>query len=161
MSKPIKKVLYAVDLGKSSKPALSMALNLAKQNNAKLILLFVIEPLSSTAAESVYLYFPQESLKEMHARSIEEIKESINKQIQDLYDEYTEKKLPDQDFEIKVLDGVPAPTIIKTADTMDVDLIVMGSHSHGVFDNLFIGSVANKVINRATKPVLLVPIKTD
>lgn len=161
MSKPIKKILYAVDLGKNSKTALSMALNLVKQNNAKLILLFVVEPLNYSSMEGVYLYFPQESLKEMHARSIEEVKESINKQIQDLYDEHTENKLPDQDFEIKVLDGVPAPTIIKTADTMDVDLIVMGSHRHGILDNLFIGSVANKVISRSTKPVLLVPINTD
>ncbi len=161
MSKSIKKILYAVDLGKRAKPALSMALNITKQYNAQLILLFVVEPLSSSAMESVHFYFPQESLKEMHERTIEEIKENINKQIQDLYGERIESELPNQNFETHILDGVPAPTIIKAAEKMDVDMIVMGSHSHGAFDNLFIGSVANKVVNRSTKPVLLVPIATD
>ena len=159
MSKSIEKVLYAVDLGKNAKPALSMALDLARKYDAKLILLFAVEPYSSSAVESIYLYFPQESLKEMHERSIEEVKERINQQIQDLYSELIENELPDKNFEIHVIDGVPAPTIIKTAEKMNVDLIVMGSHSHGALDNLFLGSVANKVVNRSTKPVLLIPVK--
>ena len=41
----------------------------------------------------------------------------------------------------------------------DADLIVMGSHSHSTLDTLFIGSVANKVVNRSSRPVLLVPIE--
>jgi nucleotide-binding universal stress UspA family protein len=160
MSKLIKKVLYAVDLGENAKPALSMALHLAKTNNAKLILLFVVEPLRSSSMDSVAMYFPQETLKEMHERSIEEIKDNINKQIKDLYNEQIESELPDKNFETHVLAGVPAPTIIKTAVKMDVDLVVMGSHSHGVLDNLFLGSVANKVVTHSTKPVLLVPVHT-
>lgn len=161
MSKSIEKVLYAVDLSKNAKPALSMALNIVKQYNAKLILLFVIEPLSASAMESVYFYFPKDSLKEMHERSIEDIKENINQQIQNLYKEKIESELPNQDFETHILDGVPAPTIIKAAEKLNADMIVMGSHSHNALDNLFIGSVANKVINRSTKPVLLVPIAKD
>jgi nucleotide-binding universal stress UspA family protein len=161
MSKLIEKILYAVDLGKTAKPALIMALNLARNHDAKLILLFAVEPYSSSAAESAYLYFPQESLEEMHERSVEEVKEKINQQIQDSYSELIGSELPDEKFEIHVIDGVPASIIIKTAEKMNVDLIVMGCHSHGALDNLFLGSVANKVINRSTKPVLLVPIKTD
>ncbi|WP_420839742.1 universal stress protein [Colwellia maritima] len=37
----------------------------------------------------------------------------------------------------------------------------MGSHAHSLLNNLFIGSVADKVVNRSTKPVLLVPLKSD
>jgi nucleotide-binding universal stress UspA family protein len=160
MSKSIEKVLYAVDLGENAKQALSMALHLVKTHKAKLILLHVVEPLRSSAMDSVAMYFPQESLKELHERSIEEVKDNIDKQIKDLYSEQINSELPDKNFEIHVLSGVPAPTIIKTAVKMDVDLVVMGSHSHGILDNLFLGSVANKVVNRSTKPVLLVPINS-
>ncbi|WP_428634419.1 universal stress protein, partial [Sedimenticola sp.] len=58
-----------------------------------------------------------------------------------------------------IVEGMPAPTIIKTADKMDVDLVVMGSHGHNTLENLFVGSVASKVVNRCSKPVLLVPLK--
>ena len=159
MSKLIKKVLYAVDLGKNAKPALNMALNLVKIHNAKLILLYVVEPLGSSSLESVSLYFPQEVLKEMHERSIDEIKENINKQIQDLYSERIRNELSNEDFEIHVLEGVPATTIIDTAIQMEIDLIVMSSHRHGALENLFLGSVANKVVNHSSIPVLLIPVK--
>jgi nucleotide-binding universal stress UspA family protein len=158
MSKSIKKVLYAVDLGKNAVSALNMALHIVRMHNAKLILLFVVEPLNLSAMNSVSMYFTEEKLKAMHKRTILEVKEDINKQIQDLYREQIASELPDKNFEIHVLDGVPAPTIIKTAVNMNIDLIVMGSHSHSSLDNLFLGSVANKVVNRSTKPVLLVPV---
>jgi nucleotide-binding universal stress UspA family protein len=160
MSNSIEKVLYAVDLGDNGKQALNMALHLVKIHKAKLILLHVVEPLRSSQMDSVAIYFPQDTLKELHERSIEEVKDNINQQIKELYSEQIKNELPDKDFEIHVVSGVPAPTIIKTAVTMDVDLVVMGSHSHGTLDNLFLGSVANKVVNRSTKPVLLVPINT-
>jgi nucleotide-binding universal stress UspA family protein len=37
-----------------------------------------------------------------------------------------------------------------------IDMIVMGSHGHGAFKNLIMGSVATKVLASTTVPVLLV-----
>jgi nucleotide-binding universal stress UspA family protein len=37
-----------------------------------------------------------------------------------------------------------------------IDMIVMGSHGHGAFKNLVMGSVATKVLAATTVPVLLV-----
>ncbi len=161
MSNPIKTVLYAVDLGRQSKPALSMAVSVAKQHNAKLLLLYVVEPISPATAESISFYLSNETVAEMRKKSIEEVYDNINEKIEELYKEEVKKELPDGELQSYVLEGVPAPTILKTAEKMDADLIVMGSHSHGTLDTLFIGSVANKVMNRSNKPVLLVPIKSD
>lgn len=46
--------------------------------------------------------------------------------------------------------------ICKTAATGKFDLIMMGSHGHGTFGNLVLGSVATQVLSHSKVPVLLV-----
>ncbi|MDF1483927.1 universal stress protein [Ramlibacter sp. H39-3-26] len=52
--------------------------------------------------------------------------------------------------------GHAGETIAKTADTGKYDLLVMGSHGHGLFGNLVLGSVATQVLASSKVPVLLV-----
>jgi nucleotide-binding universal stress UspA family protein len=47
--------------------------------------------------------------------------------------------------------------ILRTADAIKADLIVMGRHGHGAMYNLLVGSVTEGVLKRADRPVLLVP----
>jgi len=47
--------------------------------------------------------------------------------------------------------------ILRTADAIKADLIVMGRHGHGAVYNLLVGSVTEGVLKRADRPVLLVP----
>jgi nucleotide-binding universal stress UspA family protein len=42
------------------------------------------------------------------------------------------------------------------ADTGKFDMLVMGSHGHGVFGNLVMGSVATQVLSQSKVPVLMV-----
>ena len=162
MSDNIKTILYATDLGEHTRPAFRMAVNLAKTYNAKILFMYVIEPLSAAQISAVSVYFPTDSLAEVSNRSIEDIREKVHQRITDFCkEEMNGEEFPGGEPEPHILEGVPAATIIKTAEKMDVDLVVMGSHSHSTLDNLFIGSVANKVVNRCSKPVLLVPIKSD
>ena len=53
--------------------------------------------------------------------------------------------------------GVVAEEILKQADAISADLIVMGTHGHGAMYNLLVGSATKGVLKRATRPVLLVP----
>lgn len=46
--------------------------------------------------------------------------------------------------------------ICKVAESGKFDMVVMGSHGHGVFGNLVMGSVATQVMARSTVPVLMV-----
>ncbi len=57
--------------------------------------------------------------------------------------------------DISVPSGAPAPTIIEEANANEIDLIVMGSRSHNLAREAFIGSVAWDVVGRSKSPVLL------
>ena len=52
--------------------------------------------------------------------------------------------------------GHPAELIAKLADSGQFDLVMMGSHGHGLLANLVLGSVATKVLANCKTPVLLV-----
>ncbi|MES2977510.1 MAG: universal stress protein [Pseudomonadota bacterium] len=52
--------------------------------------------------------------------------------------------------------GPVGETLSKMAESGGFDLIVMGSHGHGAFGNLVMGSVATQVIAHCGVPVLLV-----
>jgi len=52
--------------------------------------------------------------------------------------------------------GRPADAILATADSAQVDLIVMGSHGMGGFRRFFFGSVTHKVALSTHKSILIV-----
>ena len=55
--------------------------------------------------------------------------------------------------------GDPAHLIAKTADRLNVDLIIMGSSGKGWFKELIVGSTTRKVLRLAGKPVLIIESK--
>jgi nucleotide-binding universal stress UspA family protein len=50
-----------------------------------------------------------------------------------------------------------AAALMAVADGMDADLIVVGAHGHGGFEDRVLGSVSYKVSHRAHQPVVIVP----
>ena len=52
--------------------------------------------------------------------------------------------------------GHAGETICKVVESGKHDLVVMGSHGHGLFGNLVMGSVATQVLSQSKVPVLLV-----
>jgi nucleotide-binding universal stress UspA family protein len=59
--------------------------------------------------------------------------------------------------ELHVEDGPVATRILQKAATLPADVIVMGTHGAGGFEHLVLGSVAEKVLRKATCPVFTVP----
>lgn len=59
--------------------------------------------------------------------------------------------------EVLVEVGRPASVILERAASLPADLIVMGTHGASGFEHLVLGSVTEKVLRRATCPVLTVP----
>ncbi len=53
--------------------------------------------------------------------------------------------------------GAVAEEILKEADAVSADLIVMGTHGHGGMYNFLVGSATKGVLKHSTCPVLLVP----
>ena len=56
-----------------------------------------------------------------------------------------------------LLQGPTADTILKEADRLGVDAILMGTRARGALREFIAGSVCKQVLHGATRPVLLVP----
>jgi nucleotide-binding universal stress UspA family protein len=53
--------------------------------------------------------------------------------------------------------GSTADTILRKANELDVDMIVVGSHGRGAMYQMLVGSVSEAVLHGAKVPVLVVP----
>ncbi|MGZ4308852.1 MAG: universal stress protein [Gaiellaceae bacterium] len=58
--------------------------------------------------------------------------------------------------ETKMLRGETVDELVAYADTIDADLIVVGSRGHGSFASALLGSVSRDVLREARRPVLVV-----
>jgi nucleotide-binding universal stress UspA family protein len=58
---------------------------------------------------------------------------------------------------VHLRDGEVVPRILELAAEIDADLVVLGTHGRGGFERFTLGSVAEKVLRRAGRPVLAVP----
>lgn len=56
----------------------------------------------------------------------------------------------------RLLRGEPADEIVAYADTVDADLIVVGSRGHGAVTSALLGSVSREILREARRPVLVV-----
>lgn len=55
--------------------------------------------------------------------------------------------------------GPTVDTLLREAERLAAELIVVGSHGHGAAYDLAIGSISSGVIRRAEVPVLVVPVR--
>ncbi|HRT04138.1 MAG TPA: universal stress protein [Kiritimatiellia bacterium] len=56
-----------------------------------------------------------------------------------------------------LIQGATAETILREADRLGADVILMGTRAHGALRSLLLGSVSKAVLAGSTRPVLLVP----
>lgn len=61
----------------------------------------------------------------------------------------------------EVLEGDPVKQILERAATLPADILVIATHGHGGFERLVLGSVTEKILRKATCPVLTVPNPPD
>jgi universal stress protein A len=59
-------------------------------------------------------------------------------------------------YQIITRRGDPAPMIVTVADELNVDLIVMPTHGNKGIERMILGSVAERVVRDARRPVLTI-----
>lgn len=59
--------------------------------------------------------------------------------------------------EASVLSGTPARAILDYAEARDINLLVMGTHGRSGLRRVFLGSLTEKIVRVADRPVLTVP----
>ena len=60
-----------------------------------------------------------------------------------------------------LIQGATAETILREADRLAADLIVLGTRARGALRSLLLGSVSKQVVAGTTRPVLLIPPRAD
>jgi nucleotide-binding universal stress UspA family protein len=55
--------------------------------------------------------------------------------------------------------GDPVKTILKEAKRLDAELIVVGSHGHGMMFDALVGSISAGILRKSLIPVLVVPVR--
>jgi nucleotide-binding universal stress UspA family protein len=135
---PFATILHPTDFSEHSKFAFRLASALARDYNARLILLHVI-PLSTVtyAGGPVPAAWP----------SIEEVEAKLGQ---------LKRQAQHVRVESAVMEGDPVDMILRAAEETHSDVIVMGTHGRTALTRLLLGSVAELVLRKAPCPVLTV-----
>jgi nucleotide-binding universal stress UspA family protein len=143
----IKTILFPTDFSNGARAAMDHAASLAKDYQAKLVLLYVIQDIS--IAE---WYIPS-------SLSVGDLVEDMQKSAwQEMDKWFAEVSKQVKDVEKMVVRGVPFVEIIRTAKEKSADLIVIGTHGRTGIDHMLFGSTAEKVVRKSSCPVLTVRI---
>jgi nucleotide-binding universal stress UspA family protein len=137
----IRKLLLATDLSEASSSATDEAFELARQLQAALLVVSVIDPGS--------LLLPGGRFR---AR-IDQVRERREQLAQALVERGREEGV---EVSFLVWSGDPGDMIIEAAESEQVDMIVVGSHGRGAVGRFLIGSVSEFVVRHARCPVLVV-----
>lgn len=163
MPPDIKHILYATDLSPNSIHAMRYASQIARQNDARLTILHVVEAPSPTTFALLSSYLEHAEMKAKRAEHIAYHIEQIRKRLDRLCEKECryDPELVSRVEHIEVREGFPAEEILKEAEAVDCDIIVMGTHGKGALENTFVGSVARRVLRRTRRPVFVVPLPKD
>ena len=138
-------VLVAVDFSEPSQNALDHALALAAPLGARIELLHV--------SEEIRPLFPFSARNRAAAERIElENAARAERCMRELL-----PGEPPVEIRTSVVSGRPSEAILRHAEHVNADLIVLASHGHGPLEQLALGSVAERVLRRSKLPVVLVP----
>ncbi len=83
-------------------------------------------------------------------------------EIQGLLDGLWTKPLRDAgvEYHTQLVRGDPATELLRVATELDAYLVVAGARKHAALHDLIVGGTAHKLVNRADRPVVLVPPMT-
>lgn len=159
MSIQVKRILVAKDLSKEASNVIRYALELGSKFDAQVHVLHVMPTVDHAVLNMVAIAMGPDKLAKFNTDNEAGLAEQTRKQLNEILEE--EKKLADfelnQDPQIEVHHGEPAPMILTVADRIDADLIILGSHSKGRLHYAFLGSVAEKILRKSQRAVFIVP----
>jgi nucleotide-binding universal stress UspA family protein len=161
-------ILYATDLSENARAALSHGVSIARTYNAKIHLVHVLPNLAFDVREHVMATFGYASKvlgESLDKGKIKKVTAEVEAKISKRMKEFSAEELGDQPDPTGWLGGVEVVVgssavaeILKASERVNADLLVFGSHSKGLLKNTFLGSVAEKVLEKTERPALIVPL---
>jgi nucleotide-binding universal stress UspA family protein len=144
---PFHTILVAVDFSETAGDTLDAALGIAGDRAGRIHLLHVVPDLFHS------MEFAEAPTLDWHAMQ----RESVEKARTQLFMLAVERKLDPLTITVAVEIGPAAAEIVRYANECGAELIVLGSHGHGVVRRFILGSVADRVLRHASCPAMLVP----
>ena len=140
----VERILVPVDFSDHARAVLEWAAHLAEEHGSQIFLLHVYHlPVEFQQLEGAYL----------PADFWANVKSEAEQQLGSYADDLRGRGL---EVEALVREGYPATVIIEEACTQRADLVVIGTHGHTGLKHLLLGSIAERVVQKAPCPVLTV-----
>jgi nucleotide-binding universal stress UspA family protein len=108
----------------------------------RLLLLHVVDWLPTVSPGAIGVYAHTKDMAAIHRDSEAKLHEEA-------------KRYPNVRIDVETAEGTPAGVILEVAERERPDLIVVGSKSRKGLEHFLIGSVAERVLRKATCPVLV------
>ncbi len=144
MAIQIQRILVPVDFSDHSSVVVDWAIHLAAEHSSKIWLLHAYHlPVEFQQLEGAYL--PADfwaNVREEAAASLAKIAEQV--------------RAANVDVEEVIKEGYPATVIEDEAERIEADLIVIGTHGLSGLKHLLLGSIAERVVQKAPCAVLTV-----
>jgi nucleotide-binding universal stress UspA family protein len=139
----IQRLLVGVDGSDSARKAAEFARDLARQTGAHLVVLIAVEPpeVASLGAFDAIAIRPVHPSPAQLARA-NEIAHGLG--------------LGPEQLRIRIETGHPAEVITRVADEENADLVVVGARGIGRAEALILGSVSERLVRDARRPVTVV-----
>ena len=153
LTKRFQKILVCIDGSDKSLEAADYSISIAKNMNAQLIILNVLETEPWYYGKNAYEWASPEELNKVY--------ENEKTTIQKILDDIKEKaKTVGIESKTKILmiprtEGTVKP-ILKYAEDEEIDLIVVGTRGRTGIKKMLLGSVASGVVTYAHCPVIIV-----
>ena len=141
--RPTPTILVAVDFMPASLKAVELAFGWAKRLHASIVLLHVVDPIY--AGGFVNLVTKQKVRREARRRALEKINTMANSHTAE---GVTVTRV--------VRDGLPELEILRLAEKMSVNMIVLGRQPKNPLGRWILGSVSDDIVDLAPCPVVLV-----
>ncbi len=141
----IKRILAPTDFSDLATRSLEYAVELAMRTGAELVVMYA-DPFLPPP------HFTSDQMDELVA-TLDRHRVAAGKELEAYAAQNVTSGVP---MRTMVVEGTPASAIVKTADEVDVDVIVMGTHGRTGFNRFLLGSVTERVLHETRRPLLTV-----
>jgi len=159
----MKNLLVAVDFSQTTEAVITQSTALAKALNSKLWILHITsDETQAMAFESTQFsgYAPEFTNMPIDVQLARDINaEEIKREHKELLGISARCREDGIDVQAILLKGNAAKLIIEKATELDTDIIIIGSHGHGLLHKALLGSVSEAVMRHAPCNVMIVPAK--
>jgi nucleotide-binding universal stress UspA family protein len=157
----LRTILYATDLGLYGPKIFEHAITIAQRFGAQIHIIHVLEPVSEYAQSLISNYVSPETMETVRSEGYETARKEMHRRLEKFCSERLPEECEHLLANMRVVEGLPFQVILDETKRLNADLIVVGSHGRTGLGELFMGSVAHRVLSKATVPVLVVPIKKE